>query len=346
MIPRVSICVPNLNHRPFLDERFETILGQSLQDWEAFVYDGESDDGAWQVIQDFARRDGRLRIAQGPREGSFRAWNECLRQTKAEYVYIATSDDTMAPDCLEKMVAALERHSDCDLAHCPLVFIDQAGAPTPEPHWPECTVFGHHNGELSRRPHLRRAPYDGLLHLTGRLVFVSITQLLIRRSLFSKIGDFPSQWGSVGDFNWEMRATMVANTVHVPETWASFREHPKQLTAKVDFASLEHVARWEDMIRDALEASSTHLNPAVAAGLRGGWLDRTAVKRTYYAGLRHRRRAFDRRFYQLQQLVRGTAPARSEVIRRLLGRPKWPEIAPGEIKLWLESMGCKTVIRL
>src|SRR6267142_6232334 len=122
---RVSICLPNLNCLRFLHERFTTILGQTFQDWELFVYDSLSDDGAWDLIQDWGSREKRLRAMQGPREGPYPAWNECLRQTKGEFVYIATSDDTMAPDCLEKMVSALDQHPECDLAHCPLVIIDE-----------------------------------------------------------------------------------------------------------------------------------------------------------------------------------------------------------------------------
>jgi hypothetical protein len=37
--PKVSICVPNLNTRPFLPERFETIFNQTFQDWKLIVYD-------------------------------------------------------------------------------------------------------------------------------------------------------------------------------------------------------------------------------------------------------------------------------------------------------------------
>ena len=70
MTPLVSICLPNLNARPFLEERFHTILGQTLQDWELFVYDSHSDDGSWELIQDFAKKDARIRILQGPREGT------------------------------------------------------------------------------------------------------------------------------------------------------------------------------------------------------------------------------------------------------------------------------------
>jgi succinoglycan biosynthesis protein ExoO len=90
-----------------------------MRDWELLVYDSYSDDGAWEFIQQRAAWDNRIRVTQGPREGPYPAWNRCLCETKAEFVYIATSDDTMAADCLEKMVVALERYRDCDLAHCP-----------------------------------------------------------------------------------------------------------------------------------------------------------------------------------------------------------------------------------
>jgi hypothetical protein len=84
-------------------------------------------------------------------------------------VYISTSDDTMAPDCLEKLVAALEMHPDCDLENCSLVIIDKAGSVVTEPSFkrPDCTLFARGFPGIERTPHLRRAPYDGLLHLIG-----------------------------------------------------------------------------------------------------------------------------------------------------------------------------------
>ncbi len=344
MTPRVSICVPNLNMLPFLQERFATILGQTLQEWELFVYDSYSNDGAWEFIQQLATRERRMRIAQGPREGPYPAWNECLRQTKAEFVYIATSDDTMASDCLEKMVAALDRHQDCDLAHCPLVVIDEVGAPVVPRWWTDCTAFGHGNGDLLSRPHVRRAPYDGLLHLTRRHVCLSITQLLIRRSLFPRIGNFPTRWGSIGDFDWEMRAGLVADTVYVPDTWASWRMHSQQATPSTDGFHPEYDQRIEAMIQDAVQACMPFLEPAIAAGLRSRWLDWTRDMTIYYNELRRRRSALRRKLYQIEQLFSGTAAARSEIVGRLFGRPRWHEVAAVNIRLWLESIGLDPVI--
>lgn len=346
MTPRVSVCVPNLNSLPFLRERFDTIVGQTLPDWELFVYDSYSNDGAWEFIQQLAAGESRMRIAQGPREGPYPAWNECLRQTRAEFVYIATSDDTMAPDCLEKMVAALERHQDCDLAHCPFTAIDENSAPIAEPKWPECSPFGFGLEESMHQPHVRRAPYDGLLHLMGRIVYNSITQLLVRRSLFSRIGNFRAQWGSVGDFNWGMRAGLVTNTVHVPDTWASWRVHSGQATASAQLMSHEHFQKVDEMISNAVETSERFLHPAVAAGLRSHWVQWTKDMRSYYSGLRNRPSSLHRRFYQAGQLFHGTAAARSQITGQLFGKPKWPEIAPTEMRRWVESLGLGPVIRV
>jgi len=346
MRPRVSICLPNLNTLPFLGERFDTIFGQTLRDWEMFVYDSYSDDGGWELIRQRAAGDNRIRITQGPREGPYPAWNECLRQTTAEFVYIATSDDTMAPDCLEKMVAALDRHQDCDLAHCPFIAIDERGVPVAAPRWPECTPFGVGLEKLMDQPHVHRAPYDGLLHLMGRIVYNSITQLLVRRSLFARIGSFQTRWGAVGDFNWEMRAGLVANTVHVPDTWASWRIREGQATAAAQLMSREHFQKVDEMIAEAFTVCEPLLHPTVATGLRSHWIRWTKEMRDYYSELREQPNLLQRRLYQVGQLFWGSSAARSQLIGSLLGRPKWPAAAPTEMRMWLESIGISPVILL
>src|SRR5262249_12761142 len=159
------VCVPNLNTRPFLPERFETIFNQTFQDWELLVYDSYSEDGAWEYIKGLAGREPRMRVWQGPREGTPGSWTPCVRQAQGKYVYIATSDDIMAPDCLEKLVSALERHPECELAHCQLRSIDTSGNDIPNVTrwWSRESLFACSSGDLMNRPHIRWAPSDGVL---------------------------------------------------------------------------------------------------------------------------------------------------------------------------------------
>ena len=228
--PLVSVCVPNLNTRPYLPERFESIFQQTFQDWELIVYDSYSDDGAWDYIKELATREPRMRISQGPREGVFAAWNHCLRQARGEYVYIATSDDTMARDCLEKLVNALEQHPDCDIAHCCLTFIDQESNPISTGHCWENWGTTRYFGEWNQKYHVRPRAHDTVVALALGTVYYSMTQILIRRRLFDIVGEFQNSWGSFGDLEWQMRATLATDTVHVPEYLATWRVHPQQAT--------------------------------------------------------------------------------------------------------------------
>ena len=253
MTPLVSICLPNYNNCLYLAERFRTIFKQTYTNWELLVYDSGSTDGAWEYIVNLASDEPRMRIWQGPRDGVYPAWNECLRQAVGKYVYIATSDDTMAPNCLERLVDALEEHPECDLGHCMLRVIDGEGNEhVKDQWWREHSMFARSCGNSLNEAHLRRTPFDGFLHFFGETVYISITQLLIRRTLFDRVGVFSAKWGSIGDFNWGMRAALTSSTFHVPDTWAGWRVHSKQATSNVQIGTPEHRAEVHRMIKDAL----------------------------------------------------------------------------------------------
>lgn len=233
--PLVSIVLPNLNNRRFLVDRLESIQAQSYARWELIIVDSYSDDGAWALIQDYAAHDERFRISQAPREGIYPGLNRCLRLAKGEYVYIATGDDTMDPDCIEKMVAALEAHPDCGICHVCLRVIDENGD-TIAGKWRRFPVSKYF-GDSMDVPHIRRAPHDGILHCGVYTVYTSLTQLLIRRSVFDEAGLFRSDWGSEGDFEWGMRAALVHSTFHLPEELATWRMYRDQATARLTLKS-------------------------------------------------------------------------------------------------------------
>jgi hypothetical protein len=171
------------------------------------------------------------------------------------------------------------------------------------------------------RPHVRRAPFDGLLHLLGGSVYISITQLLVRRTLFDLTGYFQKTWGSVGDFNWCMRAGLVADTVHVPQTWGGWRVHASQATAGVTFESREHARLVDAMIEDALISAAPELAPGVKAGLLPLSSEARALRAlTHEIATRRRNSRLARGSYLVAQLLSGSPAAREYVASRLLRR--------------------------
>jgi glycosyltransferase involved in cell wall biosynthesis len=250
MLPKVSICLPNLNNKKYLKERLDTIQAQTLQNWELIVVDGFSDDGAWELFQEYAQYEPRIKLFQEPPQGIYEAFNACIRKASGEYIYIATSDDTMKPTCLEKMVDALEKNPDCSLCQCQLEFIDEESIPLPEQQqWSEIPI-GQYLGEWLNIPHKRLAPHDGLLHFAVLTVYTSVTQLLIRRQVFHRIGYFKDNWSAMSDFEWEMRASLLHNTIYLPEVLASWRKHSDQATTNPYTPS--NLKQLLDMAKSAL----------------------------------------------------------------------------------------------
>jgi len=253
-VPKVSILLPNLNTRKYLDERIDTIFKQTFTDWELVIVDNYSDDGAWDFFKQIAASDTRVRISQAPRMGMYANWNNCIELARGEYIYIATSDDTMAPECLEHMVDALETYPQCDLAHCCLTVIDEHGVPlaTQWDQWDQVLFYG----DFIKRKHVRKAPYDGYVH-AGWSTANSITQLMIRRSLFDKIGLFRNDFGSIADFEWEMRATLVADVIHIPKYLATWRVHHEQATQHEYLNSADFSQKLIDMVESSFNKVQT-----------------------------------------------------------------------------------------
>jgi hypothetical protein len=327
-----------------LQERFETISNQTFQNWELIVYDSYSNDGSWEYVRELAAREPRMHISQGPREGIYPGWNSCLHQARGEYVYIATSDDTMATDCLEKLVTALERNPECDIAHCRLRFVGDH-ADELQTWWDNHSLFARSCGVLLDQPHMRRAPFDGLLHLSGETVYTSITQLLIRRSLFERIGYFEKTWGSVGDFEWDMRAGLVCNTVHVPDTWGGWRLHGAQATAGVKFGWPEHVQKIDAMIEHALKTAAPYFTPESRAIVKTNLCHQAREKLRLLGELRHRESWSSRRIFLLGELARLSPAALSHLGGKLSGGVAWPETAPETVLEWFDHAGLGSPLR-
>lgn len=250
MQPLVTICLPNLNKRPYLEARLDSILQQTYPHWELIVCDCQSTDGSWEYLQERLGEDPRATLFQET-PAFYGNWNACLQKAQGKYIYIATSDDTMRPQALERFVEALEAQPDCGLAHCNLEILDDDGQAVPD-FLPKC-FFAQYFGDLLQQPHIRHAPHDGLLHFSGNTVYLSVTAFCIRRTALEQYGDFRTDFGSQADFEWGMRYGCATDVVHIPEVLASWRIASDQATSFEVQQSVQQKANTLRMIELAID---------------------------------------------------------------------------------------------
>lgn len=128
-MPRVSVVVPNFNHARFLDERIESILAQTYQDYEIILMDDASTDHSTSVLR---RYEGHPRVRcllenEVNTGCPFTQWNRGVLAARGEYVWIAESDDAAEPVLLGTLVERLERHPNVGVAYCQSVAVDEHG---------------------------------------------------------------------------------------------------------------------------------------------------------------------------------------------------------------------------
>lgn len=108
--PRVSVLIPAWNAEGFIETALDTVVDQTLQDFEVIVVDDASTDGTAACVRRRAGRDPRVRLLEASSNaGPGAARSQALGAATGDWVAILDADDTMAPNRLEKLIAEAER---------------------------------------------------------------------------------------------------------------------------------------------------------------------------------------------------------------------------------------------
>lgn len=108
-VATVAVIVPVYNVRPYLDRCVESVLGQTFRNFELVLVDDGSTDGSGERCDEWAKRDGRVRVFHQANAGQSAARNFGVRQSKGEWVAFVDADDYVAADYLEYLLGLAEK---------------------------------------------------------------------------------------------------------------------------------------------------------------------------------------------------------------------------------------------
>jgi glycosyltransferase involved in cell wall biosynthesis len=114
-MPLVSIIIPTYNRRTHVVEAIESVLSQTLADFEVLVIDDGSTDGTAEAVR--AIDDPRIRYFYKDNGGVSSARNMGIDKAQSRYVAFLDSDDLYTPEYLETMVSSLEDKPDYGVAY-------------------------------------------------------------------------------------------------------------------------------------------------------------------------------------------------------------------------------------
>ncbi len=118
---KVSIVMPVYNTAPYLRQCLDSVLAQTLKEFELICVDDGSTDGSVEILEEYATRDNRIQILKQQNQHAGVARNNGLKVARGEYIIFLDSDDVFSDVLLEHTYnAGIEKKAD-------IVFLDILG---------------------------------------------------------------------------------------------------------------------------------------------------------------------------------------------------------------------------
>jgi GT2 family glycosyltransferase/glycosyltransferase involved in cell wall biosynthesis len=146
--PLISILLPTYNTpEPWLSKAIESVRSQLYPHWELCIADDASTTPhVRRVLDDFARRDSRIKVAYRDQNGHISAAsNTALAFATGEFTALLDHDDELAPHALAEIIFALVRNPSLEFLYSDEDKIDEQGRrfdPYFKPDWNPDLLLG------------------------------------------------------------------------------------------------------------------------------------------------------------------------------------------------------------
>jgi hypothetical protein len=218
---KVSIIIPAYNAAATLSRTLDSISVQTFGNWEGIVVNDGSTDSTAEIAAAFAARESRIRVINRPNGGESAARNTGVAEATGDWLLFLDADDWVAPECLERLTAALQSDASLDAVHCGWVRVAADGTEVSESF---------------------RAPDGDLFPTLARRAAFPVHACMVRRALVEEAGRFDTTLRKSPDWDlWQRIARAGAKFGSIPQVLAFYRMTPGS-------ASLEPA----EMLRDGL----------------------------------------------------------------------------------------------
>ncbi len=117
----ISIAMATYNGEEFLEEQLDSILHQTIQDFEVVVCDDQSKDSTWQILEQYAKRDKRFHIYRNEKNLGFKKnFEKAIGLTQGDYIALCDQDDIWYPRHLEILLNNIGNNMLC-IGNCDMI---------------------------------------------------------------------------------------------------------------------------------------------------------------------------------------------------------------------------------
>ena len=212
---KISICIPNYNNAPFLEECLRSAVAVEWPNKEILFVDDASTDGSMEIAQRF---DGIRIFSNEKNMGQPLSTNRCLEEATGDYVVILHSDDYLFPNFAKTLAPHLDQHPEVGMLVGERIVVDEDGT---FEEWPpfynqDCIIPGLEQARI--------------FMLSSFLP----CQVLVRRSVLHKVGLVdPRHVVNLDGLLW-FKCALAKDVGYVQEKVCAYRVHPNSTTSQLN----------------------------------------------------------------------------------------------------------------
>lgn len=218
--PRISVLMALYNADAFVADAIESILAQTVADFELLILDDGSTDRSAEVVATYAEKDARIRFWGRENRGAPATRNEMAAAARAPYLAVMDADDISLPDRFERQIVFLEAH-------------------------PEVVAVGGQSllSDEDMRPiHVPRMPTDhdeiDDNHLSG-VVSMAHSGLFMRAEAFHEVGGYDEGAPYSEDLDLWLRLAEIGRLANLPDVVVKYRLHENSICGRNGSQQLE-----------------------------------------------------------------------------------------------------------
>jgi hypothetical protein len=212
--PLLSVITPAYNVEPYLPACIDSVLSQTLGNWELIIVDDGSTDGTADVIARYSARDRRVHGFRGRNNGVSHARNVALRHARGKYFTFLDADDVWEPAFAATLIGVIEKRPEISIVTGNAVNLGGGvldGRPVRP--WPDAP---------------REIGFLDLIEHEDALFIMSV----FRREVYETIGGFNESLHRSEDYEFWLRASAAGFRVLThPEPLGKYRRRADSATA-------------------------------------------------------------------------------------------------------------------
>ncbi len=127
--PLVTVYIVAYNAEKFIAQAIDSVLSQVYKNFELLIVDDGSTDKTKELVASYS--DDRIHYIYKEHKNYASGVNRVIAEAKGKYIMVVDSDDFIAPDYIEKIVAFAEKHPQIDYFYpAQLTLVNESGDPT------------------------------------------------------------------------------------------------------------------------------------------------------------------------------------------------------------------------